>query len=61
MFGGLCKYKFNQCLLNWNDYETELVLEEGLSWYLWAAEHVAFPVQWKILAGMRGLKERHVS
>ena len=30
MFGGLYTYQFNQCLTNWNDYGTEMVMEEDL-------------------------------
>ena len=30
MFDSLCKYEFNQCLINWNDYGTEMVMEEDL-------------------------------
>ena len=57
MFDGLCRYEFVQCVSNWNDYRKELVLYEDLERFIWAAEHVAFPLQWKVLAGMRGLQE----
>ena len=30
------------------------MLEEDIENYMWAAENVAFPVQWRVLAGMRG-------
>ena len=40
--------------IQFNDYGKELVLTEHLDWYSWAAEHIAFPNQWKMLAPMRG-------
>ena len=38
-----------------------MVLEEDLSRYVWVAKHIAFPIQWKMLTGMRGLKESYAS
>ena len=59
MFDGLCQNEFVQCISSWNDYGKELVLQEDLERYIWAAENVAFPLQWQVIAGMRGLNEKH--
>jgi hypothetical protein len=58
MFDGLCKNEFQLCVTEMNDYGTEIVLEEDLEHYVWAAEHRAFPKLWKVLAGMRFLKAK---
>ena len=59
MFDTLCKNEFWQCVNGYNDYGLEMVSEEDLERYMWAAEHRAFPLQWKVLSGMRGIKEKH--
>lgn len=57
MFDGLCRNEFKLCCTRYNNYGTEIVLEEDLERHIYAAEHIAFPTQWKVLAGMRGIND----
>ena len=57
LFDGLCQNEFIQCLQFWNDYAVEIIREDDLDRFVDAAQHKAFPDQWKVLAGMRGLNE----
>ena len=54
LFDGLCKNEFWTCVAKYNDYGTEIILEEDLDRFIWAAENVAFPTQWRMLAAMHG-------
>ena len=57
LFDGLCQNEFIQCLQYWNDYGLEIICEDDIDRFVDAAQHKAFPDQWKVLAGMRGLNE----
>jgi hypothetical protein len=57
MFDGLCKNEFTLCLTEYNDYGTEILRFEDLDRFIYAAEHKAFPDQWKVLSALRGLNE----
>jgi len=59
MLDGLFKNCFTSCITTWNDYGTPICIDEDIERYMWAAENVAFPTQWKMLAGMRGVNENH--
>ncbi len=61
LFDGLCKNEFELCVTSFNDYGVEMVLQEDIERFMDAAEHKAFPVQWKVLAGMRGVNENLAS
>ena len=44
LFDGLCRNEFMLSLTECNDYSVELVRWEDLDRYIYAAEHIAFPI-----------------
>jgi len=61
LFDGLCRNEFKLALTGFNDYGIELIRWEDLSRYIFAAEHIAFPDQWRVLSALRGLKANHAN
>ena len=57
MFDGLSKNGFTLALTEYNDYGVGILRFEDLDSFIYAAEHKAFPDQWKILSALRGLNE----
>ena len=55
MFNNLCKGQFVACLTKFNDYSKELIDPFDLDAFTHAAEHKAFPDQWRVLASLRGI------
>jgi len=59
LFNGLCQNEFMLALAEFNDHDVELLQSEDLDWYIFAAEHIAFPDQWRVLSALWGLKVKN--
>ena len=57
MFDVLCKGRFFSCLAQWNNYSKELVEHEDFDRFVDAAEHRAFPDQWRVLSSLRDINK----
>jgi len=55
MLDNNCRHSFMNSMLRWNKYETPIMLDQDFEAFMWAAEHRAFPDQWQVLEGIRGL------
>ena len=59
MFDGLCENVFMGAFLKWNQYSKPIVLDDEFENFMHAAECQAFGDLWRVLAGIRGLNDKH--